>query len=152
MVAGTMVSLDLDRARRLYQDFLGFDCVNYAPGRLLLRDDASKRAMQSGSPNFFVIDVKQVDEITHPQHVMNHWGITVDSQSEVDRLHAEATRLSEEFGLKVRKITNIHDAYGFYFADGDSNWWEIECRNGNKTNQMIFDAGDQDFGRPGAAQ
>lgn len=144
LVAGTMVSKDLRASRRFYEEFLGFDCVSPDAGHLLLRDQHSKAAMAAGSDDFFVIEVAEVDEIPHPQNVLNHWGIDVSSTQEVDRIHAEAVRLQSEFELqRVKKPTHIHGSYGFYLADRDRNWWEIERRIHGFDNQKFFAAGDQ---------
>jgi predicted lactoylglutathione lyase len=141
--AGTMVSTDLGAARHFYEDFLGFQCVRYAPDRMLIRDQHSRRAMLAGSSDFLVIDVREVPEITHPQHWLNHWGLTVPTTAEVDRIHEEAKRGQETFGIRhVRKITELHGAYGFYFADRDLNWWEIECRLHGMSNNDVFQRGD----------
>lgn len=151
LVAGTMVSTDLASARRFYENFLGLDCVAPDADRLLLRDQHSKAAMEAGDDDFFVIEVSRVDRITHPQNVLNHWGIDVSSTDEVDRIHADAVRLQDQFALqRVKKPTHIHGSYGFYLADRDSNWWEIERRIHGLDNRKFFAAGDQveDAGLP----
>jgi predicted lactoylglutathione lyase len=143
--AGTMVSTDLGAARRFYEEFLGFECVRYAAERMLMRDQHSRRAMQAGSSDFLVIDVRQVADITHPQHWLNHWGLTVATTAEVDRIHEEAKRRQETYAIRhVRKITQLHGAYGFYFADRDLNWWEIECRLHGMSNENVFERRDFD--------
>jgi catechol 2,3-dioxygenase-like lactoylglutathione lyase family enzyme len=145
IAAGTMVTKDLAKARTFYREFLGFDCVRYAPQRMLIRDRASKFAMEHGQPKYMVIEVQEVAEITHPQNFLNHWGLTVASTTEVDRIHHEAETNKAKYRIsKVRKITQIHAAYGFYFADEDMNWWEVECRTHGRTNEMVFDEGDYD--------
>lgn len=147
IAAGTMAATDLDESRRFYEEFLGFDCVRYAPDRLLIRDAASRRAMEAGDPGYMVIDVQQVPEIVHSQNMLNHWGLTVDTKDEVDRIHAAARETKDRYGLrKVQKITTIHDAYGFYFADRDMNWWEVEFRMHGRTNDMVFAGGDFNAG------
>lgn len=101
--------------------------------------------MAAASPDYMVIDVTQVAEIDHPQNVLNHWGLSVATTEEVDRIHAAAMAGQERFGLrKVQKPLSIHGAYGFYFADRDMNWWEIECRLHGKSNPMVFAKGDFD--------
>lgn len=146
LAAGTIVSTDFGLARRLYEEFLGLDCVQCGPERMLIRDRASKIAMERGDPGYFVIDVRKVDSIQHPQHMLNHWGFSVATTAEVDRIRAEAIRQKEYFGLrKVMPITKIHTSYQFYFSDHDQNWWEIECREQGKTNEMVFEQGDATF-------
>lgn len=142
IAVGTMVSLDLDESRKFYEEFLGLECVRYAPDRMLIRDLASKQAMEQGSPDYLMIDVRQVDTIEHPQNMLNHWGFGVSSTEEVDRIHAAAKAQKDRYQLKVRPITRIHNAYGFYMTDRDRNWWEIEFRVHGLTNEMVFEQGD----------
>jgi catechol 2,3-dioxygenase-like lactoylglutathione lyase family enzyme len=140
---GTIVSTDLDAARLFYEDFLGLECVRHMPDRMLLRDRAARQAMEGGETGFLVIEVREVAAIDHPQNVLNHWGFTVDSTDEVDRIHAAAKAAKDRFALKkVMPITRLHGAYGFYLADRDHNWWEVECRVHGLTNEMIFERGD----------
>ena len=143
LAVGTMVSTDFNRARKFYEEFLGLECVRYAADRMLIRDRPSEIAMEKGEPGGFVIDVRKVAFIEHPQRMLNHWGFTVATTEEVDRIRAEAISRKEYYGIgKIRPITRIHGAYGFYFTDYDENWWEVECRLHGKTNEMVFDAGD----------
>jgi catechol 2,3-dioxygenase-like lactoylglutathione lyase family enzyme len=143
MLAGTMVSTDLDRARVFYEQAFGFECVQHAEDRLLIRDRYAKAAMNHGSDDFFVIDVKQVAEILTPHHMCNHWGFDVDSISEVDRINAVFKERQEEFGLtKIMPITRAHGAYGFYSIDRDQNWWEVQFPEHGYDNAGMFCRGD----------
>jgi len=143
LAIGKMVSTDLEASRIFYEEFMCFDCVRHAPGRMLLRDRNSKKAMEAGDPNFFLIEVEEVPEIVNPQNPLNHWGFTVESPEEVDRIRAAAIERQEEFGIrKIMKITGLHRAYGFYMQDRDMNWWEIEHRTHGMTNEMVFEGGD----------
>ena len=143
LAAGTMVSCDLRQSRRLYEEFLGLECVQYAKDRLLIRDSHGGAAMNAARQDFFVIEVQQVAAIANPQRMLHHWGIDVSSIAEVDRIHAEATRRKEEFGInKVHPVSQLHGAHSFYFADRDMNWWEIEYRLDGLDNEGFFERGD----------
>lgn len=143
LVAGSMVTTDIVAARTFYENFLGMECVRYAPDHLLIRDSYAKSAMQSGGEDFFVIDVKQVDEINNPQRMLHHWGLDVSSPQDVDRVHAEAKARKDELGLtRLMPVSGMHGAHSFYFADRDSNWWEIEYRVDGLDNQGFFERGD----------
>ena len=143
IAVGTMVSSNLDRARKFYEEFFGFECVRYAPDRMMLRDSVAKRLMEEGRPGAFVIDVREVDAIEHPQCMLNHWGFSVDSWEEVERIRAVALERQEEFGIKkVHPITKMHNSYQFYFSDVDENWWEVECRPEGRTMNSVFEEGD----------
>ncbi len=144
LICGTLASRDLDVARRFYEEFLGFECVRYAPDRMLVRDRFAKAAMEAGIKDFFLIEAIKVDEITHPQSFMNHWGLSVASREEVDRCHTTAKERKAELGLRrIQKITEVHGSYQFYFSDADENWWEIECRNKGIVNETYFERGDK---------
>ena len=95
LAGGTMATTDLKAARKFYEEFLCFDCVCHTPGRLPLRDPQSKRAMERGGADFFIIEV---DEIAHPQSTLNHWGFAVKSIEEVDRIRAAAIARKDESG------------------------------------------------------
>ena len=141
LAMGTMVSTDLGAARRMYEAFFGLECVAYTSGRMMVRDRRSKWMMEHGERDFFVIDVEEVPEIKNPQGTFNHWGFSVSSREEVDRIHALVRSKMEEFRIKRSlPITPIHNAYGFFFVDYDSNWWEVEFRGGS-TNNGYFSRG-----------
>lgn len=143
LIAGTIVTTDIAAARRFYERFLGLECVRYAPDRLLVRDRYAKAAMEAGRDDFFLIDVALVDEITVPQRMLHHWGLDVESPAEVDRIHAEAKANKADYGLtKLMPISGMHGAHSFYFADQDSNWWEIEYRLDGLGNEQFFARGD----------
>ena len=143
IIAGTMVSTDLARARRFYEDFLGFECVQHAQGRLLVRDRRAREMMERGERGGFVIEVEEVDEITHPQKMHHHWGFDTSSTEEVDRIREIAMSEKERYGIKkVNPITKMHGSYQFYFIDMDDNWWEIEYRLHGRSNEMVIEGGD----------
>ena len=149
LAIGKMVTTDLAAARSVYEQFFAFECVQYAPGRLLMRDRRARWQMENGEQDFFVIDVHEVTEISNPQANLNHWGFTVSSQEEVVRIREIALTNATRFRLaKVLPITKIHNAYGFYFYDLDSNWWEVEYR-GDRTNNRYFSRGDWNAERTG---
>ena len=148
LAMGTMVTTDLAAARAVYEDFFAFDCVRYAPGRLLIRDRRARWQMENGERDFFVIDVHEVSQVRNPQANLNHWGFTVSSHEEVVRIRELAVANAEKYRFaKVLPITKIHNAYGFYFYDVDGNWWEIEQRS--TTNDGYFSGGDWDAERTG---
>jgi catechol 2,3-dioxygenase-like lactoylglutathione lyase family enzyme len=143
LAAGTMVSRDIRRSRRFYEEFLGLECVQHEKDRLLIRDTHGRAAMNAARQDFFVIEVQQVDTIANPQRMLHHWGIDVSSIAEVERIHTEAARRKEELGInKVHPVSQLHGAHSFYFADRDMNWWEIEYRLDGLDNEGFFERGD----------
>ena len=150
LAIGTMVTTDLAAARKVYEEFFGFDTVRYAPGRMLIRDRRARWQMEHGGRDFFVIDVEEVPAIENPQANLNHWGFTVSSQEEVVRIRELALANAEKYRFaKVLPITKIHNSYGFYFYDHDTNWWEVEYR-ADRTNDGYFSGGDWNAERTGA--
>ncbi len=143
LIAGAMVTTSIAEARRFYEGFLGLEAVQYAPDRLLLRDRYAKRVIEAGGDDFFVLDVVEVDEVANPQRMLHHWGLDVATAEDVDRIHAEAKARRDEFGItKLMPISGMHGAHSFYFADRDSNWWEIEYRLDGLDNEAFFARGD----------
>lgn len=121
---GLLVTRDLATTRRFLEDGLGMECAALGPDRMIARHRSDRDASA-----YWVLDIRQVDSIHHPQKMINHWGFMVASNAEVDRAHAVLTARQNEFGLKrVHPPKGNHGSYSFYFEDCDSNWWEIECR------------------------
>ena len=148
LAIGTMVTTDLDAASKMYTDFFGMECVKYAPGRMMVRDRRAKYQMEHGERDFFVLDVSEVPEIANRQANLNHWGFTVGTTEEVERIRQIAKADPEKYRLaRIAPITKMHNAYGFYFYDVDSNWWEIEYR-GERTNDYYFSKGHWDAEKP----
>lgn len=146
---GTVVVKDLARARRLYEEFFGFECVDDAPGRMLVRDrDPQGLRQRSGKP-YWVMDVRVTDGDWQTS-LFKHWGIDVASREEVERVHAYAVAHKDRLGIRnIRKPRLQHGTYSFYVEDEDGNWWEIECRPPGEDNDTVFAHGDQHFARQG---
>lgn len=143
IIAGTLVTTDLARARKFYEDFLGMECVRHAPGRMLVRDKRARDLMSRGERGGFVLEVEEVDEVKHPQKMHHHWGFDAASVEEVDRIRETALSDPERYGIKkVNPVTKMHGSYQFYFIDMDDNWWEIEFRLHGRNNEQVFEGGD----------
>ncbi|HEX7784469.1 MAG TPA: VOC family protein [Sphingobium sp.] len=144
LAIGNLVTLDLVAARRRYEHLFAFECVEYAPGRMMARDRRAKHLMETGVRDFFLLDIVEVDTIEHPQAMANHWGFSVSSREEVDRIREKLVKKSQEYGLrKIHPALNMHNSYGFYLIDADENWWEVECR-GDIKHEVMFSRGDWD--------
>ena len=143
IIAGTMVTSDLARARRFYEYYLRFDCVQHEPGKLLVRDKRAADLMRRGERGGFVIEVEEVAEIKNRQKMNHHWGFDVESIEEVDRMRKVALDDGKKYGIKrVIPITKTHGSYQFFFSDMDDNWWEIEYRMHGRSNEMVIEGGD----------
>lgn len=98
--------------------------------------------MESGARDFFLLDVREVDDIPRPQTMLNHWGFSLPSEAEVERVRQTAVDRADELGFaKVHPAINIHGSYSSYMFDEDDNWWEVEYRRG-LTNDLLFSRGD----------
>jgi hypothetical protein len=89
-------------------------------------------------------------------HVLNHNGLDVSTEADVDAAHEIVTKDAEIWGLKkITKPAVQHGTYSFYFWDGDNNAWEI-LANPAGGYSWGFERGDQsgrghiakDFARP----
>lgn len=142
---GTLVSQDLSRARKFYEEFLGLECVEYAPGEMMARDRDPNVLRQRKGNAYWVM---QVEAAKGPwqTNLFKHWGIDVASNAEVDRVHAHAMASKDSLGLKtIRKPRMQHGTYSFYLEDFDGNWWEVECRPPGEENDRVFANGDAHF-------
>lgn len=135
---GTMVTADMAAARQFYQQFLGLTCTRVADRMLVYLQSAD------GSDSGCRIDVREVAAVERPQNILNHWGIDVPSVEDVDRIHAAAEKLKQQYGLRrIMAARMQHGVYGFYLQDRDSNWWEIQYTDPQRSHHRIFAAGDQ---------
>ncbi|HLQ31776.1 MAG TPA: VOC family protein [Chloroflexota bacterium] len=111
---GTLEVVDLQASRRFYEEVLGLECIQNSPVSLMLRlgGDHIYVAVQTGKKN--------------GMGLMNHNGLDVASEAEVDRAYELLKRVTGEYGIgKIQPPHKQHGAYSFYFQDPDNNWWEI---------------------------
>lgn len=137
---GTFVTTDLDKATAFFEELMGLETARDGDERLLVRDRGTQeKGHRKGHP-YWVLDVRKVDAVTHPQKVLNHWGIDVADRDAVDHAHAMATKHKERFGLKkVMPVRVQHRSYAFYFQDFDSNWWEVLTRTPGREPEKLFE-------------
>lgn len=128
---GTLECRDVAASRRFYEEFLGLDCVRH-----------SKRSLKIRKGGYWAIVCIQSGDRVRPTRVGNHWGIDLESRSDVDRAHELALQYQEEYGIqKVHQITELHGTYGFYFQDLDGNWWEFQYQPDGRFDEQ-FARGD----------
>ena len=142
---GTLESRDLAFSRRFYEEFLGLEVVQTSPISLLIR---------LGGPNTIaVVHSKQAHEMS----LLNHNGLDVSSQEEVDDAHRIVFAAADKWRLKkITKPHLQHGTYSFFFWDADDNCWEI-LTNPEGGYSWLFERGDQkgkghldrNFKRPG---
>jgi len=142
---GTLESRDLAFSRKFYEEFLGLEVVQTSPISLLIR---------LGGPNTIaVVFTKQ----PHEMNLLNHNGLDVSTQAEVDAAYQTVCAEAEKWRLKkITKPHLQHGTYSFFFWDGDDNAWEI-LTNPEGGYSWLFEKGDlagkghmdRNFQRPG---
>jgi hypothetical protein len=140
---GTFLTTDLAVVRRLMEEVLDLECVEYEKGSLYVRERGHRPGEALFGKPYLVLEVHQVDKIPNPQAFLNHWGVFVATQSDVDRAYAAILGNKDRYGIRnVQKPKANHGAYSFYFDDADSNWWEVEHRITKKQYAALREKGD----------
>ena len=143
MARGTLESIDLAKTRLLCEEALGFDCVQLAPDRMIMRHKSDR----PGSL-YWVLEVRGVKEVRTPQHMTNHWGIWVPSRAHVDAASDLLEANKERYGLiRVQNPRQTHEGgrdYSFYFEDISRVWWEIGEHPDEDEFMDLFGHGDWD--------
>ncbi|MGZ0245236.1 MAG: VOC family protein, partial [Alphaproteobacteria bacterium] len=94
---------------------------------------------------------------TEEMAMLNHNGLDVETQAEVDAAYQTIMEQKDEWGLhKISKPMLQHGTYAFFFWDMDDNCWEI-LTNPQDGYSWLFEKGDLDgkghmdknFERPG---
>ncbi len=143
---GTLESKNLEKTRAFYTEFLGLEVVRTSPVSLLIR---------LGGPN--TIAVVEQKRRTEEMPLLNHNGLDVETQEEVDAAHQTIVAEAEKWGLyRISKPKLQHGTYAFFFWDMDNNCWEI-LTNPDGGYSWLFEQGDlagkghldRDFKRPG---
>ena len=131
---GTLESKDLNRAREFYTEFLGLEVVRTSPISVLIR--------LGGTNTIAVVEQKNRDEEEMP--MLNHNGLDVETQEEVDAAYETVMEQKDRWGLhKISKPILQHGTYSFFFCDIDDNWWEI-LTNPRRGYAWLFEKGDQE--------
>ena len=128
---GTLESLDLERSRRFYEDFLGLDVVRTSPRSLMIRLGGTNTIAVVYNPN------------KKAMPMLNHNGLDVATRAEVDEAHRLILAHKDEWALKkVTRPSDQHGSYAFYFTDVDENWWEILANPDGGYSWMFAKGGD----------
>ena len=148
MSHGTLACKDIDATRKFYEEFLGLEVIRTSEISLLVR--------LGGRHVYAVVKTDKPQEMPF----LNHNGLDVATEAEVDRAHKLVTEQAEKWGLhRISRPFVQHGTYSFYFWDADENCWEILC-NPEDGYTWLFEKGDQDgmghldtrFARPEATR
>ncbi len=127
---GTLASRDLDRTRKFYEEFLGLECARTSPISMMVR--------LGGHHVYAVVQSK----LEHTMPMLNHNGLDVDTDTEVDEAWRTVTAKKDEWGLeRITRPIAQHGTYSFMFWDFDGNCWEI-LSNPKGGYTWIFEKGD----------
>src|SRR5436305_15283162 len=89
MSHGTMECYSLKEPRKFYEEFLGLECVRHAKPAIVVRVGLK----------FHIVAV-EVGGAVHPVNVLNHWGMAVNSDAEVDDAYQKAPTSKEQYMLR----------------------------------------------------
>lgn len=130
---GTLETKDIEFTRRFYEEFMGFEVVQASSVSIWVR--------LGGQHIYAVVQVNGDRKQVMP--FLNHNGVDVHTDEEVDECHRLVVRHAEEWKLhKISKPTVQHGTYSFYFWDADDNAWEI-LSNPPGGYSWMFERGDQ---------
>jgi len=133
MSHGTLESKNLDFSRKFYEEFMGFEVVRTSKISLWIR---------LGGPHIYAV-VQGVEARKAEMSFLNHNGVDVETEDEVDECHRLVVRDAELWKLrKISKPMVQHGTYSFYFWDADDNSWEI-LANPPGGYSWMFERGDQ---------
>lgn len=144
---GTLESKNLDKTREFYTAFLGLEVVRTSPISILIR---------LGGDNTIAV-VEQKNRADEEMPMLNHNGLDVETQEEVDAAYKTVMEQKDQWGLhKIGKPLLQHGTYSFFFWDMDNNCWEI-LTNPQGGYSWLFEKGDlegkghldRNFERPG---
>jgi catechol-2,3-dioxygenase len=131
---GTLESKDLEFTRRFYEQFLGFQVVRASKVSIWCR--------LGGQHVYVVVEVPPQRKAEMP--FLNHNGIDVATEADVDDCHRLVVRDAERWGLHKVSMPQVqHGTYSFYFWDADENSWEI-LANPPGGYTWMFERGDQE--------
>jgi catechol-2,3-dioxygenase len=131
---GTLESKDLDFTRKFYEEFMGFEVVRPAKISMWFR---------LGGQHIYVV-VQVTEGKKAEMSFLNHNGVDVETEEQVDECHRLVVRDAEKWKLhKISKPMVQHGTYSFYFWDADDNSWEI-LANPPGGYTWMFERGDQE--------
>jgi hypothetical protein len=129
----TLECRDIKITRQFFEEFLGFDTVQMAPVAFWAR--------MGGDQIIVVVQSPTKNKESMP--FLNHNGLDVGTEAEVDAAYELVKRDAEKWGIhKISKPVVQHGTYCFYFWDRDDNAWEI-LSNPPRGYAWGFELGDQ---------
>ncbi len=144
LVCGTLVTTDMKRARRMYEEAMGMECVEPSSGLMFVREKGHKPGEAKHGQPYWVLEVREVADVPVAQEMLNHWGFEAPSQAAVDEAYEKLSANKAEYGItRVQKPFFRNGSYAIYFVDKDTNWWEVEYRTPELIYTALREKGDQ---------
>ncbi len=144
IACGTLVTTDIRRARRMYEEAMGMECVEPQKGLMFVRESGHKPGGAKHGQPYWALEVREVESIGVSQEMLNHWGFEAPSQAAVDEAYEKLSANKAEYGIaRVQKPFFRNGSYAIYFVDRDSNWWELEYRTPDLIYESLRKKGDQ---------
>ena len=143
LICGTLVSTDLTRVRHMLEAAFGLECVRPAEDVLYARDRGFEPGGAKRGEPYWVLEIRQKEEVPVEQEMLNHWGMAAPSEAAVDEAYTKLKDKKDEYGLaRVQKPRFRNGSYAMYFTDQDSNWWELEYRAPDLSYAVLRAKGD----------
>jgi catechol 2,3-dioxygenase-like lactoylglutathione lyase family enzyme len=144
LISGTLVTTDMKRARRMYEEAMGMECVEPSKGLMYVREKGHRAGEHKHGKPYWVLEVREVAEVPVAQEMLNHWGFEAPSQAAVDEAYEKLSANKAEYGIaRVQKPFFRNGSYAIYFVDKDTNWWEVEYRTPDLVYAALREKGDQ---------
>ena len=130
---GTLDVKDIGKSRRFYEEFMGFETV--------LTSKISMWVRLGGEHVYVAVKAPPGEGVKMP--FLNHNGVDVSTDEQVDEAYKVVLRDAEKWGLHdITEPIVQHGSYSFYFRDLDENYWEV-LSNPKGGYGWMFDRGDQ---------
>lgn len=143
LICGTLISTDLTRVRNMLENAFGLECVRPSADVLYARDRGFDPGGDKRGEPYWVLEIRQKDEVPVAQEMLNHWGMAAPSEAAVDEAYARLKDCKEQYGIaRVQKPRFRNGSYAMYFTDQDSNWWELEYRAPDLSYEVLRAKGD----------
>src|SRR6202021_3553895 len=102
---GTLESKDLDFTRRFYEEFMGFEVIRPAKIALWIR---------LGGNNIYAV-VQVMEGKKSEMTFLNHNGVDVETEDDVDEAHRLVVRDAEKWRLQKIRKPGGHDAQTVFY-------------------------------------
>jgi hypothetical protein len=116
LICGTLVTTDLKRARRMYEEVFDMECVEPEKGVMYVREKGHRAGGTKHGKPYWVLEVRETPDVAVPQEMLNHWGFEAPRRSLCQgqrqqgglRYHPRAEAI-----LPQRLLCDLHDRQGF---------------------------------------